>query len=247
MPRKTKVVVSALVTIVVIFALSATAAIAAVAYSVNLTPTKSTLHYGEEFDLAPSVVGTDTLAFSTIALEKSWDGVNWNNTGLEGLKAEGDTGTVVPFDPQALIIDGSFLPEDFAGTLPATVWFRGVYKPAGTNGKAISGAETTSAPVAITLVRNTKVKVTTSVPKKAKRNKRFTVRASVSPNCGPGVVRVTVTKKGFKRTYLVATDEDGQASVGVKLPRGTYKVQERWLGNVWGVSAKSSVKTVIVR
>lgn len=247
MLRKSWVALGVLAVAASVIALSAVIAIGAPGYSVSLTPSKTTVRYGDEITLQPSVVGTSTLALSTMALEKSWDGVNWTNNGLEGLKFEGTTGTVVPLDPQYLVVDDSMLNPDVASTLPVTVYFRAIYKPVGLDGKAIASEVQTSAPTAITIVRNTKVKVQTTVPKKAKQNKAFTIAAQVSPNCGVGTVNVTITKKGFKKVYQLTTDETGYADVRVKLKAGHYNVQEKWLGNVFGVSAKSPVRPIVVR
>jgi hypothetical protein len=227
--------------------MTATAAFAAPTYNVALGTSRTSIRYGQEFVLYPSVVGTSTLALSTVTIEKSWDGVNWNTDGLEGLKAEGDTGTVVPLDPQHMITDESLLPAGYAGGLPLTVYFRAIYKPVGLTGAAIASENQTSAPTAITLVRQSKVKAFVSVPKNASYKRAFTVASSMSPNCGPGTIQVTITKKGFKKVYVLATDDSGTVDLRVKLKKGSYKVQSRWAGNIFGPGAKSATKTVRVR
>jgi hypothetical protein len=248
MSRRTRVALGALVLAVAMVALSATVAFAAPSYTVSLTPSTTWLRYGNEFTLQPSVVGTSTLAFSMVTIEKSWDMVNWTTDGLEGLKTDGDTGTVDPIDPQYLIVDDTLLPTGFSASLPTTVYFRAIFKPSGMDGKALPASENqTSAPTAVTLGRNNKVKATVSAPRYASRKRSFVISSGMSPNSGLGLMRVTITKKGYKRSYLVWTDESGTADLRVKLKKATYKVQTKWLGNVWGKSASSKVKTVTVR
>jgi hypothetical protein len=230
-------------------ALSATIAFAAPSYSVSLTPSMTRLRYGNEFTLQPSVVGTSTLAFSVVTLEKSWDLVNWTTDGLEGLKTDGDTGTVDPLDPAYMIVDETLLPTSYSASLPLTVYFRAIYKPSNLLGAALPASENqTSAPVAVTLVKNTKVKATVSAPRYTSRKKSFIISAANSPNSGIGLMRITISKKGFKRSYLVETDEAGTATLRVKLKKSSYKVSSRWLGNAFGArSATSKTKTVTVR
>jgi hypothetical protein len=230
-------------------ALSATVAFAAPSYTVSLTPSKSGLHYGDEFTLQPSVVGTATLAFSTVTIEKSWDGVNWNTDGLEGLKTDGDTGTVDPIDPMYFVVDESLLPPTYAVGPNIAVYFRAIYKPVDAAAKALPASENqTSAPTAVTLVRNARVKASVSAPRYASRKRYFWVSSTTSPDSGIGVMRVTIWKKGFKKSYLVWTSEAGTADLRVKLKKGTYKVQTRWLGNVFGkTSPASTAKKVTVR
>jgi hypothetical protein len=248
MPRRTRVALGALVLAVAIVALSASFAFAAPDYSVSLASSKSALRYGEEFTLQTSVVGTSTLAFSMVTIEKSWDGVNWTTDGLEGLKTDGATGTVDPIDPQYMIVDDTLLPTAFPVGLPLNVYFRAIFKPADIAGKALSSSQNqTSTPAAVTILRNTKVKALVSAPRNVSAKKSFVVATSMSPNSGIGVMQVTITKKGFKKTYLIQTDETGTADLLVKLKKSTYKVQTRWMGNVFGQSAKSSTKTVTVR
>jgi hypothetical protein len=248
MSRRTRVALGALVLAVAMLALSATVAFAAPSYTVSLTPSKTWLRYGNEFTLQPSVVGTSTLAFSMVTIEKSWDMVNWTTDGLEGLKTDGDTGTVDPIDPQYLIVDDTLLPTGFSASLPTTVYFRAIFKPSGMDGKPLPASENqTSAPTAVTLGRNTKVKATVSAPRYASRKRSFVISSGMSPNSGLGLMRVTISKHGYKRSYLVWTDESGTADLRVKLKKATYKVQTKWLGNVWGKSASSKVKTVTVR
>jgi hypothetical protein len=249
MPRRTRVALGALVLAVAMVALSATVAFAAPSYTVNLTPSNTGLRYGQEFTLQPSVVGTNTLAFSVVALEKSWDGVNWTTDGFEGLKTDGDTGTVDPIDPQYMIVDDTLLPTGFSASLPTTVYFRAIFKPSNALGALLPASENqTSAPTAVTFFRNTKVTASVSAPRYASRKRSFVISAGMSRNSGFGLMRVTISKKGYSRSYLVSTDEVGTGDFRVKLSKGTYKVQSRWLGNVWGArSAWSKVKKVTVR
>lgn len=248
MLRRTRAALAALALAAAILALSASAVFAAPSYTVNLTPSKSTLRYGQEFTLDTSVVGTSTLAFSMVTIEKSWDGVNWTTDGLEGLKTDGDTGTVDPIDPQYMIVDDTLLPTAYSASLPLNVYFRAIFKPSGVDGKLLSASENqTSAPTAITLVRNTKVKATVSAPRYASRKRGFWITSAMTPNSGIGMMRITISKKGFKRSYVVWTDESGSAGLKVKLKKGTYKTQAAWLGNVFGKSARSATKTVTVR
>jgi hypothetical protein len=231
-------------------ALSATAAFAVPSYTVNLTPsTTAGLHYGDEFTLQPSVVGTQTLAFSTVVIEKSWDGVTWNTDDLEGLKTDGDTGTVDPIDPMYFVVDESLLPPTYAIGPNITVFFRAIYKPVNALAVALPASENqTSTPTSITLVRNTRVKANVSAPRYASRKRAFWISASTSPDSGIGQMRMTIWKKGFKRSYTVWTNEAGTADLRVKLSKGTYKVQTRWAGNVFGkTSPWSKTKTVTVR
>jgi hypothetical protein len=59
---------------------------------------------------------------------------------------------------------------------------------------------------------------------------------------------MTIWKKGFKRSYTVWSNEAGTADLRLKLNKGTYKVQTRWVGNVFGkTSPWSKTKTVTVR
>jgi hypothetical protein len=249
MSRRTRVALGALVLAVATVALSATAAFAAPSYTVSLTPSTTSLHYGDEFTLQPSVVGTSTLAFSTVTIEKSWDGVNWNTDGLEGLKTDGDTGTVDPIDPMYFVVDESLLPPTYPIGPNIAVFFRAIYKPVDAAAKALPASENqTSAPTAITLVRYSRVKASTSAPRYASRKRSFLISSSTSPDSGIGLMRVTISKRGFKRSYLVWTDESGTADLRVKLKKSTYKVQSRWVGNVFGkASPLSKTKTVTVR
>jgi hypothetical protein len=249
MSRRTRVALGALVLAIAMLALSATVAFAAPSYSVNLTPSKTWLRYGNEFTLQPSVVGTSTLAFSTVTIEKSWDGENWNTDGLEGLKTDGDTGTVDPIDPMYFVVDESLLPPTYAIGAPIKVYFRAIYKPVDAAAKALPASENqTSAPTAVYLVRNTKVKANVTVPRRVSRKRAFWISSSTSPDSGLGQMRVTIWKKGFKKSYTVETTEAGTADLRVKLKKGTYKVQSRWLGNVFGKSSPlSKTKTVTVR
>lgn len=69
----------------------------------------------------------------------------------------------------------------------------------------------------------------------------------VSPNCGVGTVRVTVTKHGSKiLTYNLKTDEEGFVSAALKLgtAHGTYKISAKFLGNTFGVASPTAVKSI---
>jgi hypothetical protein len=249
MPRRTRVALGALMLAVAIVALTAVSAFAAPSYTVSLTPSKTWLRYGNEFTLQTSVAGTSTLALSTVVIEKSWDGQTWTTDGLEGLKTDGDTGTVDPIDPAYVIVDDTLLPTAYSASLPLTVYFRAIYKPVDAAGKALPASENqTSAPTAITIGRNSKVKAVVSAPRYASRKRSFFINSAMSPNSGIGLMRVTISKRGYKRSYLVWTDESGTADLRVKLKKATYKVQTKWLGNVFGkASTGSKVKTVTVR
>jgi hypothetical protein len=249
MSRRTRVALSAFVLAVAMVAVSVTAAFAEPSYTVSLIPSKTGVHYGDEFTLQPSVVGTQTLAFSTVTIEKSWDGVNWNTDGLEGLKTDGDTGTVDPIDPMYFIVDESLLPPTYAVGPNIPVYFRAIYKPVNALAQALPASENqTSAPTAVTLIRNARVKAVVSTQRYASRKRWFRVSSSTSPDSGIGLMRVTIWKKGFKKSYLAWTTEAGTADLKVKLKKGTYKVQTRWLGNVFGnKSPASKAKTVTVR
>jgi hypothetical protein len=247
MSRRTRVALGALLLSIAIVAISASFAFASPSYSVSLSPSRSSVRYGQEFTLQPSVVGTSTYALSTVTIQKSWDGVNWDSEGLEGLKTDGETGTIDPIDPQYMIVDESLLPSVEPLALPHALFFRAIYKPVGIDGKAIPSQNQTSTPTGVTVVFNTKVRASTSVPRRASRKKSFAIFSSMSPNCGIGVMQVTVWKKGFKQRYLLETDDEGRTSMRIKLKKGTYKVQTLWLGNVFGRNAKSATKTVTVR
>ena len=246
MPRRTRVALGALVLAVAFVALSATMAFAAPSYSVSLTPSRTWLRYGQEFTLQTSVEGTSTLALSTVTLEKSWDGVNWTTDGLEGLKTDGDTGTVDPIDPAYMIVDETLLPPYPAG-LPLTVYFRSIFKPVDAAGKALPSENQTSTPTSVVIGRWTNVKATVSVPRTHVRSHAFVVSTATRPNAGVGTMAVTIWKKGFKKTYRIETDEAGTADLSVKLKKGTYSVQTKFLGNVFSKSAKSSIKKITIR
>ena len=128
------------------------------------------------------------------------------------------------------------------------MYFRAIYKPAGIDGKARPASENvTSSPVAITILRNTKVKAVVSAPRYASRKRSVRIDSAMTPNSGIGVMQVTIWKKGFKRVYLVPTEDDGIGTLRVKLKKSTYNVQTRWMGNAFGKSAKSKVKKITVR
>jgi opacity protein-like surface antigen len=177
----------------------------------------------------------------------------WKDFGdFEDIQLE-DTNTVPPFgfrvgmDDWVILGDGSTVHPAFPYQI------RCEYKPnvAGldASGTPKAGASTSpssfSETETVTLIKNMSTKVHMSTG--AIRRAGTTFNFQVSPNCGVGTIKVTIKKTGATtRTYSVMTDEDGHASQKLKLgtKNGAYKVYAKFLGNQFGMSSPTAVKTV---
>lgn len=187
-------------------------------------------------------------------------GYQWTDTeGFEDVQLE-DTNTVQPFtyalgiDDAVILGDGSvaspvsLLTTATIGYTPFTTSTYGYlircqYEPLGSSTTPPSYSETET----VQVIKNSSTGVSFSKSGTVKRaGTKFNFR--VSPDCGPGTIRVTVTKSGLAtRTYNVTTDEDGAASATLKLgtKNGTYKVSAKFLGNIYGTASKTVSKNVV--
>jgi hypothetical protein len=232
--------------------------------------------YGGEVVLAPAVMSKielpgEKFTFQVYAQDTTTDTV----TGLrqwkwiafqdfEDIQLE-DTNTVPAFryrvgmDDLTILTDGSavspitLLTTDTIGYTPfeaATYGYliRAEYKTRDSSGTVNStNPKSYSETEIVQVIKEDSTKVTFSkvgVAKHAGTHFHF----QVSPNCGPGTVRVTVKKAGSATlTYNLTTDEDGFAQATLKLgtKHGSYKVYAKFLGNIFGAASPTASKSVV--
>ncbi len=209
--------------------------------------------YGQGIDLLPTSLSTierpgDVFAFEAYVTDS--DGVQkWLPLqDFESITLE-DTNTVQPFGFR-LGYEGTVSLTDFstaALTFPAQI--RCEYKPVDpATGKSASTTpdKTYSETETVNVVKNGVTKVTIATSGTIK-HAGTVFKLHVSPNCGVGTIKVTVSKSGSPtRTYNVTTDQDGYATSTLKLGtrNGTYKVTAKFLGNLFGAASKTAVKFV---
>lgn len=203
--------------------------------------------YGQEITLQPASMSSIELPKDVITFQafvRDSDGVmKWLPfRDFEAITLE-DTNTVLPFGFRIGVDDAVSLADGTAVTPSFPYLLRAEYLP--------GGSETTPTPSfseteTVNVFKNGTEKVTFSTSGSVRHaGTRFNFR--VSPNAGPGTLRVTVSKAGSSAlTYNVATDENGSASATLKLgsKNGTYKVSARFLGNRYGAASKTVAKNV---
>jgi hypothetical protein len=225
--------------------------------------------YGGEIILAPAVMSKielpkDKFTFQ-VYVQDSADpttGVRpwvWKTfQDFEDIALE-DTNTVAPFsfslgkDDLTILTDGTpvspitLLTTATVGSTPFTPTTRGYmiraeYKPLGSSSSPASYSETEF----VQVIQEDSTKVTIA-PSKTIRRAGTTFSFTVSPDCGVGTVRVTVTKAGTKAlTYNLTTNEAGKVTAKLKLgtKNGTYKVSAKFLGNDFGVASPTASKSI---
>jgi hypothetical protein len=250
MPRKSKAIIGVILAAIAIVALMAAPAFANTV-TVNLAVDRATQTYGNDVNIIPTVVGTDTIPGDAITLQ-AWDSVEstWTLFG-EGIKVE-DTGTVVP---QSINVDESLLPWYVLNTWQP-IQFRAQLKTV-SRGKDASGSPlptvTTdwSNTVSFTVAKVRTTKVKTAFPKKVKRNAKVWLHADVTTpafGVGIGTMKFGITGPGKGSTVTAQTDETGAAViVGKFTKRGTYKVFTTFMGNAFGAKSKTVMTKITVR
>jgi hypothetical protein len=237
--------------------------------SVDESGTPSTFNmavgaYGDEITLQPTVISSvpelpnDVFHFQILVpndVDASGTPVGpaWKDLSAElDIKVE-DTNTVLPIS-YVLGVDDKVTLGD--GTLWTPVFpyqLRCEYRPGGTSTTStviayspFEGSKSYSETETVDLIKNGSTKVTFSTSGSIKHaGTKFNLH--VSPDCGVGVIKVTITKPGSKTlTYNVTTDADGYASASLKLgaKNGTYKVTAKFLGNIYGVASKTASKNI---
>lgn len=218
--------------------------------------------YGDEVTLQPTVMSAmelpnDVFHFQILVSDVDASGTPlpepvWKDLSAEfDVKVE-DTNTVpavsysIGYDDIVTLGDGTLS----VPTFPYQI--RCEYKPGGastTTGAGLSpfaGSASYSETETVDLLKNTSTKVTISTIGTVKRaGTKFAFR--VAPNCGTGIIRVTVTKSGSKTlVYNLTTSVNSYTSPTLKLgtKNGTYKVGAKFLGNTYGVASPTAVKTV---
>jgi hypothetical protein len=211
--------------------------------------------YGDEITLQPASMTSierpgEKFHFQAYVSDVTSQGVpvgmQWIDfRDFEDIQLE-DTNTVQPFgyelgkDDAVILGDGSVVYP----TPPYQI--RAEYKALDSSGTANSTApKSFSETVTVSIDKNTYTKVSISAGAIRHAGTYFTFK--VSPNSGPGTIRVTIKKSGAKnKVYNVATDEDGVASVKLKLgtKNGAYKVYAKFLGNAYGAASGTALKTV---
>ena len=200
---------------------------AAAAVTIDLQPSATTVHYGNELNLQPSVDTTPVVPGDKVTLQ-IMQGSDWVTYG-EGLTVE-DTDTIVP--------QSIFVNEEVSW--PAT--FRALWLPKSGGGSVVA----TSAQVTVAAARNTHVRVSISAPKTV-RAKGTSFGFTVSPDCSASLVKITVVNSHGKTvsTTKILTDETGVGSRKIKFPKaGRYTVLAQFLGNYWGKSSPVTAKAV---
>jgi hypothetical protein len=210
-------------------------------------------HYGEAVNLTPVVLSKIELPNDVFHLQVLVHNVDTSGTplpgdpvwmdmvGIENIQLE-DTNTVQPFSYAIGMDDGVLMGDGNVVTPVFPYTIRAEYKPLGASTDLPSYTETE----AVALIKWGATKV--SFSKSGTVRKAGTLfNFQVGPNCGIGVIKVTVTKAGSKTlTYNIETDEFGAASETLKLgtKNGTYKVSARFLGNRYGVASKTVSKSI---
>jgi hypothetical protein len=195
--------------------------------TITLAPSATTVRYGSDLDLQPSVTAALVVPGDKITLQIIQGG-DWVTYG-EGLQVE-DTDTIVP--------QSIFVNEEVAW--PAT--FRALWIPKSGGGSVVA----TSDAVTVSMARYTKTKVTIGAPKTV-RARGASFAFTVSPVCAESLVKIWVVNSHGKTvtSTKILTDEFGHGSRTIKFGKaGKYKVEAQFLGNVWGKASTVSVKTV---
>jgi hypothetical protein len=238
------------------------------ALSVDESGTPSTFHmavgaYGDEITLQPTVLSAvpelpnDVFHFQVLVNDVDASGTPlpapvWKDLSAElDIKLE-DTNTVpaitylLGVDEQITLGDGSAWTPTFPYTLRCEYKPGGSSTTTGTGFSPFAGSASYSETETVSLIRNDSTRVTFSTSGTVKHAGTH-MHFRVSPNCGVGTIRVTVTKHGSKTlTYNLTTDADGLASGTLKLgtAHGTYKVSAKFLGNIYGVASPTASKNV---
>jgi hypothetical protein len=209
--------------------------------------------YGTEIELAPASMSSielpgDKFHFQAYVMDVETSGTGiptgmvWKDfRDFEDIQLE-DTNTVQPFAFQIGADDAVILSDGSAITPVFPYLIRAEYKPLGSSSAPASFSETET----VNLLKNTSTKVAIA-PSKTVRRAGTTFTFTVSPNCGVGTVKVTVTKAHSKTlTYNLTTDENGSVTAKLKLgtSNGTYKVSAKFLGNIYGVSSATASKNI---
>jgi hypothetical protein len=208
--------------------------------------------YGNEILLAPALMTSielpgDKITFQAYVQDSvdasgnpgAWKWMSFRD--FEDIQLE-DTNTVQPFSYSIGVDDGVILTDGTVVTPAFPYSIRAEYKVGGSSTSPASFSETET----VGLIKNASTRVAISTSG-AIRRAGTRLKFQVSPNCGVGTVRVTISKSGSKTlTYNVTTDASGAASQTLKLgsKNGTYKVSARFLGNAYGVASKTAVKNV---
>ena len=195
--------------------------------TISLQPSATTVHYGNELDLQPSVTATPVVPGDKVTLQIIQGG-DWVTYG-EGITVE-DTNTIVP--------QSIFVNEEVAW--PAT--FRALWIPKSGVGSVVA----TSAQVTVTMARNTHTKVAIGAPKTV-RAKGASFAFTVSPICAESLVKIWVVNSHGKTvtSTKILTDEFGHGSRTLKFGKaGRFTVLAQFLGNVWGRSSPVTAKAV---
>jgi hypothetical protein len=237
MLRKSKTV-AALIAValgaVIVLAGLTTAAVAAT--TTGLTASGTGGHYGDEISLLPSVATSTVNTGNYFEFQTLTDG-EWVKWG-EGITIEETGAPAATIDPLSVFIDES---------LVYPVQIRTVFRLKASD----TATEGISDPITLSMYRWRSTKLAVTAPKSMRLNKRAMFYADVTPNCGPGLVVVSVkqvrTGKVVKKVYLTA-DEEGGVSTSLRFSkRGAYRVEMRWLGSQFGPGSKSVVKSFTVR
>jgi hypothetical protein len=174
-------------------------------------------------------------------------GMQWVDfRDFEDIQLE-DTNTVQPFGYELGRDDAVILGDGTVVYPTPPYMIRAEYKALDSSGTANSTApKSYSETVTVSIDKNAYTRVSVSTAGGIRRaGTYFTFK--VSPNSGPGTIRVTIKKSGAKnKVYNVVTDEDGFVSAKLKLgtKNGTYKVYAKFLGNAYGAASGTTVKTV---
>jgi len=218
--------------------------------------------YGDEVMLQPTVMSAielpnDVFHFQILVNDVDASGTPlpapvWKDLSAElDVKLE-DTNTVPAISYRIGVDDVVTLGD---GTLSVPTFpyqIRCEYKPGGastTTGSGLSpfaGSASYSETETVALIKNTSTRVIFSSSGTIK-HAGTAFNFHVSPNCGVGTIKVTVTKSHSKTlVYTLATDADGYASATLKLGtlHGTYKVSAKFLGNTYGVASPTASKSV---
>lgn len=211
--------------------------------------------YGEGIVLQPAGLTTvekpgDKFHFQVLGSDENTAGVVTPNTWMdfrdfEDIQLE-DTNTVLPFT-YLLGIDDAYVRSNGDVVFPKPPYqIRCTYSTSVTqdNTSTLVAQTAISETETVSLEKNTSTKVVISKSGTVKY-KGTTFHFQVSPNSGPGTIRVTISRSGAKsRKYAVLTDEDGFASAKLKLgtKKATYKVSAKFLGNMYGSASKTATK-----
>jgi hypothetical protein len=195
-------------------------------------------HYGDELTISPSMNTTgypgDTVDLQYLAADNTWQKYG-ESLSLEETTDPNPATGLTTIGPLAFVLDGSL---DY----PAVV--RAVFVP-----KASAEGTCASDPIWIRMYKNPRTHVLVSGPNTVKSRVAAVYSGAVTPVSGVGKVRVTVKRlsNGSTKTYLVETDESGIATFSFKqIAKGRYRIYEKFIGNRFGGSSDTGVKTVTV-